>query len=130
MQGAMLISREKKKIYFNFFELLKPTARINNFDSLMTLFVEATKIEMFAPPYVARCASEVIAYSFPKGEILKERFEGKSLQDTLLKVEKEQKENPETEEEKKQRIMNFSASLQVLQSAMQEDMQGYTSRLC
>ena len=34
-----------------------------------------------------------------------------------------------TEEEKNIRILNFSASLKVLQNAMREDMQGYTSSI-
>lgn len=118
--------REKQKMYLDFLELMKPTVEYNNADAIMIFSIEVSKFEIFAPHPVATCASDLLVHIVPKGKIFEEISEGKSWQDIMIKIEKEQKEHPETEEEKKQRIRNFSASLQVLQNAMRDDMREYT----
>ena len=61
--------------------------------------------------------------------MLRETFDEKSTKDAMIKLIKEQEEHPETEAEEQQRKINFSISLQILQNAMQEDLQEYIASI-
>ncbi len=121
--------QEKKKIYFDFLELTKKTFGHNNIVAYLTYTTELSKLEIFAPPRVRACATNLIPNLMPKGEMLRETFDEKSTKDAMIKLIKEQEEHPETEAEEQQRKINFSISLQILQNAMQEDLQEYIASI-